>query len=170
MKTLICILLSLTAVSSLFAGEPYLHEGKGHDIGLCKMVNPIWWLGNEDRPYDDEFTFFGRKIDDSYPHGTRKLLFAIRNPGHNFTHYVIGHGNHPYMRVGDDPEHVWRQDPEKRVNLCWIVKHPEHKGLLKRPLIPKPFLSRKGKVAEGYAGWRQGGNFGLAFRKSQKVR
>jgi len=171
MKTLISILLSIALAPFILAEESYLHEGRGHDIGLCKVVNPIWWLGNEDRPFDEEFTFFGKIIDDSYKHGTRKFLFAVRNPGHNFTHYVIGHANHKFMRTGDYPSHVWSQDESKPTNICWIKKHPDNKGkLFARPIIPKPYLSRKGKVTEGYAGWRNGGNFGLALRKKQKVR
>lgn len=115
-------------------------------VGL-KKLNPIWWLGNADEDYDPNW-----KPDKS--HEWRKFTYAVRNPGHNFTHYVIGVSDRNFVRYGDDPGQIWNR--RGRVNLATI-----HAGGLRLP-----FYSRQGRHFDQYIGWRESGNFGIAFRKA----
>jgi hypothetical protein len=55
---------------------------------------------------------------------------------------------------GRDASQVWNR--EGRVNLAMI-----HAGPLRLP-----FSSRHGKHFDQYFGWREAGNFGIAFRKA----
>ena len=119
-----------------------------HLLGVPKL-NPVWWLTNADRPYDPWW-----KPDS--PEWWRKCSFAIRNPGHNLTHYVIGVADRDAHQVGTAAGHVW--NPEGGWNFAVT-----HAG----PLIHLPFVSRRGKYVECYAGWRQAGNFGLALRRAK---
>ncbi len=145
---------------ALIPGETYVpaaervrdrgvHYGKPREHGKVglKKLNPIWWLGNEDEDYDSKW-----KPDKS--HEWRKFTYALRNPGHNFTFYVIGVADRDYVRYGRDAGQVWNRDG--RVNLATI-----HAGPLRLP-----FYSRQGKYFDQYFGWREAGNFGIAFRRA----
>lgn len=132
------------------------HHSARHNIPFWKKLNPIWWLGNYDRPYDESFTFFGKNIDSTYPTVVRKTLFAIRNPGHNFTHYVIGIADRNFNSFGPFPTDVWAEYP-RRLNYAFRIVR----------FLPLPYLSYRGNKIEFYIGWRQAGNFGLSLRKSQ---
>tara|TARA_R110002096_G_scaffold200639_6_gene384673 strand:- start:11084 stop:11602 length:519 start_codon:yes stop_codon:yes gene_type:complete len=133
----------------------YFNEGReisleGSHLLFVPKMNPLWWLGNADRDYDETW-----KPEKS--HEWRKFTFALRNPGHNFTHYVIGVSDRDIHRVGIAAEHVW--NPDGGLNLAVTNSGP---------LIHLPFVSNKGPFFEGYLGWRQDGNFGAAFRKSDR--
>jgi hypothetical protein len=145
---------------ALIPGETYVppaerirdrgvHYGKPREHGKVglKKLNPIWWLGNEDEDYDPKW-----KPDKS--HGWRKFTYAVRNPGHNFTHYVIGVADRDYVRYGRDAGQIWNR--EGRVNLATIQAGP----------LRLPFYSRQGKYFDQYFGWREAGNFGIAFRRA----
>ena len=58
------------------------------------------------------------------------------------------------IRFGGDASQVWNW--EGRVNLAMI-----HAGTLYLA-----FNSRHGKYSDQYFGWREAGNFGIAFRKA----
>ena len=113
--------------------------------GLAKL-NPVWWLGNENRPYDPWFK-------PELSHEKRAAAYKVRNPGHNFTYFVIGVADRDFTRSGNAPDSVW--NPDGGTNLTLI-----HAG----PLIHLPCISHKGRFFEGYVGWRERGNFGLALR------
>ncbi len=150
-------MLMLTAGVAISQAEDrrvFHHQGREHKIPVTRKLNPIWWLKNEDRPYDEGWK-------EGKPEWYRKFTFNLRNPGHNFTHYVLGVADRDFTRRGPDAAHVWSQDPERRHNPCCITE-----GVL----LPRPFLSRKGILLESYIGWRQDGNFGIALRKAQDVR
>ena len=128
-------------------GSVYYHRAREQGKVGLKKFNPIWWLGNADEDYDSNW-----KPDKS--HEWRKFTYALRNPGHNFTHYVIGVADRDFVRYGSDPDQVWNQ--EGRVNQAMI-----HAGPLRLP-----FYSRQGRHFDQYIGWRESGNFGIAFRKA----
>ena len=114
-------------------------------VSLAKL-NPIWALENHNRPYDPWWK-------PNASHGWRKFTYALRNPGHNFTYYTIGIADRDFVRTGISPQSVWNE--EGRTNLTMI-----HAG----PLIHLPGISHKGRFLEGYFGWRERGNFGIALR------
>lgn len=118
-------------------------------VGMRKL-NPVWWVSNADRDYDSWW-----KPDQ--PHWYRKLTFQMRNPGHNFTHYVIGVADRDFVRTGLAANDVWHE-ADGKLGLAMT-----HAGILHLP-----FVSRRGKFIEAYAGWRQAGNFGLALRRSKR--
>lgn len=103
--------------------------------------NPVWWLGNVDTPVPPE----DYKPDD--PHRERKWRW--RNPGHNFTFYVIGIADREFMRVGLHPDDVFR--PGGGLNVAMS---------LACPLPPLPFVSFESRHLSTYLGWRERGNFG----------
>lgn len=103
--------------------------------------NPVWWLGNVDTPVPPE----DYKPDD--PHRERKWRW--RNPGHNFTFYVIGIADREFMRVGTHPKDVFRQGGGLNVAMS-----------LACPLPPLPFISFQSRHVSTYLGWRERGNFG----------
>lgn len=119
-----------------------------HLLGVDKM-NPVWWGKNSDNPLPDWW-----RPEDDYE--TRKRSWYLRNPMHNFTHYVIGVSDRQFHRTGIDAQGVWNPDGGLNVAVT-------HAG----PLIHLPFISHKGRFLEGYMGWRNGGNFGMALRKAQ---
>lgn len=145
-------------------------------------LNPLWWLSNADRDYDPHFK-------PEPPHRVRKFLFAVRNPGHNFTHYVIGLAHRPFKRVGFFPDQLWpesgkwnfafiKYESEKShmVALSLYVvalylsgeARPYHLVLALALLVlteTRPFVAYRGDRFEWYIGWRQGGNFGIALRR-----
>jgi hypothetical protein len=106
-----------------------------------KKCNPIWWLGNENDPVTlakhDEF-YKGRSL------WHRKLMWAIRNPFHNFCFFVIG-----------------MYDKKELVNLGETFPKKGQKWNICLPLI-----CYKGEKREWYIGWRKGIAFGIAFRKA----
>ncbi len=104
--------------------------------------NPVWWLGNVDTPVPPP----DYKPDD--PRRVRK--YQWRNPGHNFTFYVIGIADKEFLRAGRYPKDVFK--PGGGMN--WAVS-------LCGPLPPLPFVSYQGRHCSTYLGWRERGNFGV---------
>ena len=104
--------------------------------------NPAWWIGNVDTPTPPS----DYKADD--PNRDRKWQW--RNPGHNFTFYVIGIADKEFIRAGRHPNDVFRAGG----GLNWAVSlrglHP--------PLL---FVSYQGRHCSTYVGWRERGNFGM---------
>lgn len=153
MKSLLLLLLLVTSAQAGLVKNPQECQvaAARHDITLAKKVNPLWWLANEDRDYDPDF------MPDK-PHKVRKFWFAVRNPGHNFTHYVIGVAHKDTVRKGTSPCHVWN-DRGGKVNLAHIKSGAG---------LKLPFISYRGKHIESYIGWRERGNFGIALRRRSK--
>jgi len=75
------------------------------------------------------------------PQWLRRLRWFLRNPFHNFTYYVIGVADRKFDRIN-----LWN----KWGNLNLVL----------------PLIAYRGKKWEWYFGWREKGNFGIAFRKS----
>lgn len=103
--------------------------------------NPVWWIGNVDTtvPPPDY------KPDD--PRRARKWYW--RNPGHNFTFYVVGIADREFTRIGRHPEDVFRPGG----GLNWAVS-------LYGLYPPLPFVSYQGRHCSTYLGWRERGNLG----------
>lgn len=108
--------------------------------------NPVWWIGNVDTrvPPPDY------KPDD--PRRARK--YQWRNPGHNFTFYVIGITDKKFTRTGRHPDDVFKPGG----GLNWAVSR--HRLLL------LPFVSYQGRLCSTYFGWRERGNFGIKLNLS----
>lgn len=102
--------------------------------------NPAWWIGNVDTPIPPP----DYKPDD--PRRERK--YQWRNPGHNFTFYVIGIADKKFTRMGRHPEDVFRPGG----GLNWAVSRYH--------LLLLPFVSYQGRHCSTYFGWRERGNFG----------
>jgi len=126
------------------------YRGGYHYMSIRK-ANPLWWFMNADDP----------EVPDWYRPGAspacRDLLWHLRNPLHNFTYYVIGIADRPFVRCGNNPDSIWAR--EGRWNFRTF-----HAG----PLIHLPGISYKGTRWEFYLGWRSRGNFGAALRRTGK--
>jgi hypothetical protein len=120
-----------------------------HLLSLPKL-NPLWWGKNSDNPLP------GWWMPDEEDPLKRKRTWYRRNPMHNFTHYVIGVADRDFHRAGTHAPGVW--DPDGGWNLAVT-----HSG----PFIHLPFVSHRGNHFESYLGWRNAGNFGMAFRRAE---
>lgn len=102
--------------------------------------NPVWWLGNVD----------SSEPPADYKPGDprREAKWRWRNPGHNFTFYVIGIADKEFTRTGMHPEDVFRSGGGWNAALSrWTV-------------VLLPFVSYQGRHVSTYLGWRERGNFG----------
>jgi hypothetical protein len=124
----------------------YVPRPRRHHSTLQKC-NPAWWIGNADDPVPSDSYRPGRKF--------RQLTWALRNPCHNFTFYVIGLADKPFVRRGPHPTTV--SSPEG--GWVWAMNCYKHTRL--------PFVDLSEGRFEFYFGWRTEGNFGakLNFRK-----
>ena len=103
--------------------------------------NPAWWIGNVDTPVPPA---------NYRPYDPRRIQkYQWRNPGHNFTFYVIGIADKEFTRTGRHPEDVFKPGG----GLNWAVS-------LCGMLPPLPFVSYQGRHCSTYLGWRERGNFG----------
>jgi hypothetical protein len=156
---LTCFLL--TAVNAATAGDShsesavtnqtslvfYHRPAQPHRFSAWKKVNPIWWFKNADDPVPPP----------SYRNGKccRKFAWYVRNPFHNFDHYVIGIADKPFTRVGRFPDRV--ANPNGGWN--WAVCRYRNLRL--------PFVDYHCGRFEFYFGWRNGGNFGVKLNFAQ---
>lgn len=83
-------------------------------------------------------------------------MWYVRNPYHNFDHYVIGIGDKSFTRVGRFPAQV--ANPNGGWN--WAVCRYRNLRL--------PFVDYQRGGFEFYLGWRNGGNFGIKLNFAQK--
>lgn len=114
------------------------HTGKIH---WYDKINPVWWFGNIDDPIPP---------DEYRPRSKcRKLTFALRNPFHNFTFYVIGIADRRFVKYGKYTEDVF--DPHEGWNVVASRCGP----------FWLPFISYKRDHFKFYIGWRPNGNFGM---------
>jgi len=110
-------------------------------ITACDKINPVWWLGNADEPIPPDWYRPNAPM--------RTFLWHLRNPMHNFSHYVIGVGDKETVRSGRYIKGVSK--PSGGWNFC-VTKY-KHLRL--------PFADYHRKKFEFYFGWRVGGNFGI---------
>ena len=106
-------------------------------IPLKRKLNPCWWLWND----DDHHGYLGHPfyVGKNWPEWFKLFHWLfIRNPLHNFTHYVIGIADRP-----DILDRRKRYDTEK-----WDF------------LWPWPFARYRGRWIEFYIGWRSWGAWG----------
>ncbi len=125
-------------------------------ISWYNKINPLWWWGD----YDDGWC--GRKDpgmqwwrDKHCPNGCTTLCavkWMIRNPLHNFTFYVIGFADRDITTAGE--YNIFAP-------LGWYFTH----RILRDSFIKLPWVSYNGNKWQAYLGWRERGDFGLAFRR-----
>lgn len=109
-------------------------------IRIVDIPHRITWMlfGNDDDGIFGEGKRALYKIEKPIS-GSLALMWGIRNPLHNFTHYVIGTAyttNKKQALIDNDG--------------CFMGLHGY-----------KPFLRLKSSKSEFYIGWRERGNFGL---------
>lgn len=114
-------------------------------LGVPK-ANPQWWIENTDDPPPE----WWKPNEDP---ATRYRTWLMRNPFHNFTHYVIGVADRPTRRYGLNAHSIWND--RGPVNLAVTQSGP---------LLWLPMFSWRGWLSEGYFGWREKGNFGISVR------
>jgi hypothetical protein len=119
-----------------------------HIVGVAKM-NPKWWIGNSDDPLP-----WWWKPD--APLDERERTWMMRNPFHNFTHYVIGVSDRHTHRYGINARSIWNDEGPMNLSVT-------RSG----PLLYLPMVSNRGRFFEWYFGWRESGNFGAAWRLAQ---
>lgn len=123
-------------------------------ISIWKKLNPVWaFFGNEDDGMVgpdswDAPGFLGKKVQAAT--AWRIFWWWMRNPMHNFTHYVIGVADREHTYVGADMD-----------SQGLIVAHVVC-GKLRLPFVA---FNYKGLFS--YIGWRPSGGFGikLIYRK-----
>ncbi len=115
-----------------------------------KKINPLWWFGNANDPVDALNPDGTPTHPDFYPDKPlwiRKLLWALRNPLHNFCWFVIGLEDHPEL-----------------VNFTNQWPSPGQKWN-----IHLPYICYQGTHWQFYAGWRDGLSLGFAFRPTRPL-
>ena len=127
------VLLFLTA-PTLFAAETITRPASVHTppIRAAQKWNPIWAFGNADDPVPPTWFRPGEK--------NRATLWRMRNPFHNFTHYIIGVSDKDITRTGKYPGAVFA--PGGGWN--WAITR--HRWL------PLPFVSFDGNHGRFYFG------------------
>ncbi len=129
--------------------EPKQPDKSSSELLGVRKANPAWWIENSDSP----LPWWWRPDDEPE---VRKRTWLMRNPFHNFTNYVVGVADRHTHRIGLDADNVWNENGP--VNLAVTNSGP---------LLWLPFVSYRGFFVEGYAGWRERGNFGLSLRRAQ---
>jgi hypothetical protein len=114
----------------------------------CQKSNPVWWFKNADDPVPSPWYRKDKCC--------RKFMWYMRNPFHNFNHYVIGIGDKHFTRVGRFP------DRQANPNGGWNL------AVCKYKCLRLPFVDYQRGRFEFYCGWRNGGNFGMKLNFAQK--
>ena len=112
-----------------------------------KKINPIFWFGNANDAIDSLETDGRPSHPDFHPTKPlwiRKILWALRNPLHNFFFFVIGFEDQPEIV---NPGSQWPKEGQK-----WN--------------IVMPYICYKGTKKSFYLGWRNGTKFGGSFRNT----
>jgi len=112
-----------------------------HDICTWQKFNPVWWLKNIDDPAPPAWYRPGE--------GGREFKWAMRNPFHNFTFYVIGIADKHHERSGRYPR------GHRNPNGGWHFSAARHR------FIWLPFVAYNRPKFDSYFGWRPRGNFGV---------
>ena len=128
-------------------------------IPLYKKLNPLWWFGNEDDGWcgekDKGMRWWLTKNCSGKCTISCAVKWFIRNPMHNFVFYVIGFADHEI-----ENKTFWPSPPHK---ILFTMRR------VKGTIIKLPFFAFRCKKWEGYIGWRERGNFGIALRKRNYV-
>lgn len=124
------------------------HHIPHQKFSACLKRNPVWWFENADDPVPPSWYRKGKCC--------RKFMWYMRNPFHNFDHYVIGIGDKPFTRVGRFPD----QNAKPNGGWNWAV--------CKYKCLRLPFVDYQRGRFEFYLGWRNGGNFGIKLNFAQK--
>jgi hypothetical protein len=149
---LTCLFLLLALVAGCARSTTVTRPGKVHSppIRTVQKWNPLWSFGNVDDPEPPAW----------YRPGSpgRRAAWQMRNPLHNFTHYVIGVTDKPTTRTGRYPSEVFA--PDGGWNWAWT----------RHRFVPLPFVSYSGKRSRFYLGWRESGNLGgkLNFKRREE--
>ncbi len=114
------------------------------EIHFYDKLNPVWWFENADDPVPPTWYL----PDD--PH--RAIKWRFRNPLHNFNFYVIGVADKKTSRSGRYPGR--NSDP----NGGWDFE------VVRRRIVPLPFLSYERSWITFYFGWREHGAFGAELK------
>lgn len=110
-------------------------------IHFYDKLNPVWWFGNIDDPVPPAWY---------RPHSKhRTFLWHLRNPFHNFDHYVIGIADKKFKRSGRWPKR------NSNPNGGWDFE------AARRKLVLLPFFSYEHGGFNFYFGWRERGDFGV---------
>ena len=136
------VLFFLLTSSALHAAETITRPASVHTppIRAVQKWNPLWAFRNADDPVPPAWYRPAAR--------NRAMLWRMRNPFHNLTHYIIGVSDKDITRTGKHPGAVFA--PGGGWN--WAVTR--HRWL------PLPFVSFDGKRGRFYLGWRESGNFG----------
>jgi len=117
-------------------------------LGVAK-VNPSWWIANSDEP----LPWWWKP---EAPLDERTRTWALRNPFHNFTSYIIGVSDRHTHRIGINAHSIWNDRGPFNATVTRAG-----------PLIYLPMISNRGSLLEWYIGWRVSGSFGIALRLAQ---
>lgn len=136
------LLIALALTATATAAETVRRAAKVHTppIRAIQKLNPLWHLGNADDPTPPDWFHPGEN--------GRTWRWQMRNPLHNFTHYIIGVTDKNTTRTGRYPDAVFAPDGG------WNWAFSRHL------LLPLPFVSFEGSRCRFYLGWRESGNFG----------
>ena len=108
---------------------------------LGQKLNPVFWFGNLDDPLPPK---------DYRPHDPHRVgRWYLRNPLHNFDHYVIGISDKEFVRTGRYPGEVFKPGGGWNWAVC------------KYKCLRLPFISYQHGRFKFYLGWRNAGNFGI---------
>jgi hypothetical protein len=116
-------------------------------IHFYNKFNPVWWFGNIDDPVPPAWY----RPDSKH----RDFLWHLRNPLHNFDHYVIGVSDKTFVRYSKYPESNSKQGGG------WDF------AVARRKLVVLPFLSYQHGRFNFYFGWRERGDFGIKLNFSK---
>ena len=120
------------------ASQPKIH--------FYNKLNPVWWFGNIDDPTPPAWY---------RPDGKHRVgKWRLRNPFHNFDHYVIGVADKQFVRSGRYPER------NSNPNGGWDFE------VARRKLALLPFTSYQRGGFNFYFGWREHGSFGIKLNFS----
>jgi len=129
-----------------------------HYIDPKLKKNKLWWFGNIDDPRPPDGYLRGK------PEWFRIMCWYIRNPMHNYNHYVKGVGDKNRTVRGDYPYEKW--NPNGEYNRLITIVHEDGRELPFESHRPyKHWLFRKNW--ERYEGWGPKGDYGRASRKSK---
>jgi len=116
-------------------------------IHFYNKINPVWWFGNIDDPIPPDWY----RPDSRH----RDFLWHLRNPFHNFDHYVIGVADKKFVRYS----RYAAGNPNRSSHWDFTVD--------RRKLAVLPFLSYQRDRFNFYFGWRERGNFGIKLNFSK---
>ena len=119
-------------------------------------LNPLHWLlalfsNSRKSTYLHEGTL--HVVRSEYK-ATQRIMYWLRNPAHDFTHYIIG--------FQDDPAFgtwlAWRPQNDGRRGVSLALRHWHW--------LPLPYIYIGTRWVAAYAGWGGGGKLGFKLRRA----